>query len=55
MFDHRKDFRVSRCQHHYVFFVRDEISNVLILAVLHENMDLIARIRDRLEHKGMSS
>lgn len=53
VFKHREDFRVSRCQHHYVFFVRDPCANVLILAVLHENMDLVARFRERLQELGM--
>lgn len=47
VFDHRDDFRVSRCQHHYVFFVREGDQRSVILAVLHENMDLIARFRER--------
>ena len=47
VFEHRDDFRVSRCEHHYVFFVREDAA--IILAVLHENMDLIARFRERLE------
>ena len=54
VFGHRDDFHVSRCQHHYVFFVRDEDANVLVLAVLHENMDLLARFRERLERTGLT-
>jgi plasmid stabilization system protein ParE len=48
VFEHRDDFRVSRCRHHYVFFVREKNGDVLVLAVLHENMDMIARLRERL-------
>jgi len=48
VFEHRDDIRVSRCQHHYVFFVRDDDLGTLILAVLHENMDLLERLRQRL-------
>ena len=51
VFDHRSDFRVSRCQHHYVFFVREADGDVLVLAVLHENMNLIARFRERLDQR----
>jgi len=47
-FEHRYDIRVSRCQHHYVFFVRDDELGTLILAVLHEHMDLMERLRQRL-------
>lgn len=35
--------------------VRQEDGDVLILAVLHENMDLIARFRERLDSSGLSS
>jgi len=55
VFKHRDDFRVSRCRHHYVFFVREDGESVVILAVLHENMDLIARFRERLEAGGRES
>lgn len=36
-----------RCQHHYFFFTEQE-SGIVILAVFHEKMDLIQRLRDRL-------
>ena len=49
VFKHRDDFRVSRCQHHYVFFVREGEKSTIILAVLHKNMDLIARFRERID------
>lgn len=49
VFEHRSDFRVSRCRHHFVLFVRENNGNVLILAVLHESMDMIARLRERLD------
>jgi len=55
VFDHREDYPVSRCQHHYVFFVRERDDHVLILAVLHESMDLIARFRERIDRGGMGS
>lgn len=48
VFDYREDIRVSRCRHHYVFFIRERNDDVLVLAVLHENMDLVARVRERL-------
>ncbi|MDF1670165.1 MAG: type II toxin-antitoxin system RelE/ParE family toxin [Roseovarius sp.] len=38
---------VYHCQHHFLFFLREN-DDVIILAVLHERMDLIARLRDRL-------
>ena len=52
VFEHRDDFRVSRCQHHHVFFIRNDEQGVLILAVLHKSMDLVARLGERLEAGG---
>ena len=42
------DCRVARYEHHFIFFIADEEATI-ILAVLHERMDLIARIGSRLE------
>jgi toxin ParE1/3/4 len=40
--------RVARCQHHYVFYIHPEGQKPLMLAVLHEQMDLLARLGERL-------
>ena len=48
-FKHRPEMLVSRIERHYVFHLVRENQCPLILAVLHENMDLISRLRDRLE------
>jgi plasmid stabilization system protein ParE len=41
--------RVTRCQHHYVFYLQGEETPVPhIIAVLHERMDIVSRLRDRL-------
>lgn len=40
--------RVTHCEHHYIFYVHDEGERPCILAVLHERMDLVSRLRDRL-------
>jgi len=40
--------RVARCEHHYVFFIKKEIP--VVIAILHEKMNLIARIEDRLDN-----
>jgi toxin ParE1/3/4 len=40
--------RVARCQHHYVFYIYPEGHQPLMLAVLHEQMDLLARLGERL-------
>lgn len=40
--------RMAHCEHHYVFFLPREHVPTLIVAILHERMDLIARLADRL-------
>ena len=48
--EHYSHVFVTRCEHHYVFYIRPEGTPApRILAVLHERMNLIARLRDRLE------
>jgi plasmid stabilization system protein ParE len=40
---------VTRCEHHYIFYIRQDASvRPHIIAVLHERMDLINHLRDRL-------
>jgi len=41
--------QVSRCEHHYIFFIYPDNNPVLIIAVLHERMDFIAKLKNRLE------
>ncbi|MTE02085.1 type II toxin-antitoxin system RelE/ParE family toxin [Paracoccus sp. YIM 132242] len=40
--------RMARCEHHYVFCLPQEDAPVLIVAILHERMDLMTRLADRL-------
>lgn len=47
-FPHRQDVLQIRCQHHYVFAVDTPGEPVTIVAVLHENMDLMTRLLDRV-------
>ena len=37
-----------RCEYHYVFFVRDHDGNSIIIAVLHERMDMLTRLGSRI-------
>lgn len=37
---------IHRCQHHYIFWI--VIDRPIIFAVLHENMDVVQRLADRL-------
>ena len=47
----RPDLLVSRCEHHYVFYRLRKGQTLLIIAVLHENMDLMNQLRERLNAK----
>lgn len=40
---------VMRCQHHYVFYLDPAKRNPVIIAFLHERMDLTARLERRLD------
>ena len=39
---------VSRCEHHYIFYIHPNEKAPCIIAVLHENMDMLARLKNRL-------
>ena len=54
VFDHWPELQVSRCQHHYVFSLRRAPAPIAILAVFHENMDLPARLRERLDAEELN-
>lgn len=41
------DIRSVRCRHHHLFFIEQD-AGPIILAVFHEKMDLIERLRERL-------
>lgn len=42
-----ENVHVHRCQHHYIFFLDTE--RPVILAVLNQRMDFIARLQNRLD------
>jgi len=46
---HRPEILVCRCEHHFVFALRQQGGQIIILAVFHESMDLMARLRERLD------
>ena len=44
-----RDVYVCRCEHHYIFYLKiDKTKIPVILAVLHEHMDLMQRLKGRL-------
>ncbi|HEX7348324.1 MAG TPA: type II toxin-antitoxin system RelE/ParE family toxin [Rhodanobacteraceae bacterium] len=44
--------RMAHCEHHYVFCLPREHAPALIVAILHERMDLMTRVADRLGKAG---
>lgn len=40
------DVRIYRCEHHYIVWLDDE--RPIIIAILHERMDFVRRLRGRL-------
>lgn len=42
------EIQVFRCEHHYIFYsIQDDL--LAVVAILHEAMDLLARLRERME------
>jgi len=39
---------IKRCQRHYIFALNQTDQPLLIIAILHEQMDLIQRLKNRL-------
>jgi toxin ParE1/3/4 len=40
---------VTRCEHHFIFYIQSEENPPIIFAILHERMDLLVRLQNRLE------
>ncbi|HXT13759.1 MAG TPA: type II toxin-antitoxin system RelE/ParE family toxin [Candidatus Angelobacter sp.] len=43
----RPELLFTHCEHHYVFYVIKDDGWPLVIAVLHENMNLVARLKQR--------
>ncbi len=41
--------KVSHCEHHYIFHIHPDKKQPVIIAVLHERMDMLARLKNRLD------
>ena len=39
---------VSHCEHHYIFYIHLDKKPPIIIAVLHERMDMLVRLKNRL-------
>lgn len=48
IFGHRADLRVPRCKKHVIFHEERDGDLQLILAVFHESMELMERLKERL-------
>jgi toxin ParE1/3/4 len=44
----RSEVKMSRCRHHLVFSLHEEGAPPAVIAVFHEKMDLMSRLRERL-------
>ena len=44
--------RMARCEHHYVFCLPREHAPTLVVAILHERMDLMTRLANRLNENS---
>jgi toxin ParE1/3/4 len=42
------DLRLMLCQHHFIFVLPRKNSPAVVLAVLHERMDVMERLKERL-------
>lgn len=47
--DSYPQIQVTRCEHHYIFYIHPEGKRPCIIAVLHERMDKVARLESRLD------
>lgn len=48
VFEQFPDVYVTRCKHHYIFYLYQNGKRPRIIAVLHERMDMLTRIGKRL-------
>lgn len=41
--------RIRKCEHHYIFYIHPEKKPPCIIAVLHERMDMLTWLKNRLD------
>lgn len=46
------ELRMAHCERHYLFCLPRSDAPALIVAILHERMDLIVRLAGRLQQSG---
>ena len=42
------DVFVTKCEHHYIFYITQARPRPLVIAFFHERQDIVARLADRL-------
>ncbi len=42
------ELRIAHCGHHYIFCLNRSDAPAIIVAILHERMDMLARLKSRL-------
>ncbi len=45
--------RMAHCEHHYVFCLPRPDAPALVVAILHERMDIVARLEHRLKYSAV--
>jgi len=40
---------VTRCEHHYIFYIHPKEKPPRIIAILHERMNMLVRLKNRLD------
>jgi plasmid stabilization system protein ParE len=40
---------VNRCEHHYIFYIHQEKKPPRIIAILHERMNMLKRLKNRFD------
>ena len=38
---------VTQCEHHFIFYITDNVQKPLIIGIIHENRDMVARVKER--------
>jgi len=40
---------INKCEHHYIFYIHKKESIPLIIAILHERMDIVSWLESRVD------
>ena len=48
----RPEILVTRCQHHYVFYIVEDVDQPTVIGVIHEVRDIVVLLTSRLTGNG---